>query len=100
MPVQEAFRTSVINGINGMLEGYVNNLFKTIEDLRTGNSGLLDQLRDRESEITHLREQLLRVSQAAADGVPSPVRAQRPFPGVAPSPAREDSGTRLSTSET
>ncbi|BAV93105.1 capsid portal protein [Equid alphaherpesvirus 4] len=68
MPVQEAFRTSVINGINGMLEGYVNNLFKTIEDLRAGNGGLLNQLQDRESELTHLREQLLRVTQAAADG--------------------------------
>ena len=26
-PVQDAFRTSVVNSINGMLEGYVNNLF-------------------------------------------------------------------------
>ncbi|YP_002333537.2 capsid portal protein [Equid alphaherpesvirus 9] len=81
MPVQEAFRTSVINGINGMLEGYVNNLFKTIEDLRAGNSGLLDQLRDRESEVTHLREQLLRVSQAAADGSPQPGVSSGAAPG-------------------
>ncbi|AIL02973.1 capsid portal protein [Equid alphaherpesvirus 3] len=67
-PVQDAFRASVVNGINGMLEGYVNNLFKTIEELRVGNSSLLEQLRAREGELARARERLVQASQAAADG--------------------------------
>ncbi|QPI70165.1 capsid portal protein [Equid herpesvirus 6] len=67
-PVQDAFRASVVNGINGMLEGYVNNLFKTIEELRAGNSSLLEQLRAREGELAQVRERLLRATQAATDG--------------------------------
>lgn len=66
-PVQDAFRTSVVNSINGMLEGYINNLFKTIEELKSNNSGLVDKLRQSELDLLKLREQTLQNAQAEYD---------------------------------
>nr|UGX62104.1 capsid portal protein [Felid alphaherpesvirus 1] len=66
-PVQDAFRTSVLNSINGMLEGYINNLFKTIEGLKADKNGLLDRLQSTERELKNVSERALRATQAAVD---------------------------------
>ncbi|AAG27229.1 virion protein [Cercopithecine alphaherpesvirus 9] len=54
--MQSAFKTSVVNSINGMLEGYVNNLFKTIEHLKDVNSNLNERLSKKEGELKQLQE--------------------------------------------
>lgn len=53
--VHEAFRTSVINSINGLLESYVNNLFKTIEGLKETNGELASRLRTSEENLAKAR---------------------------------------------
>nr|QCA46914.1 ORF54 [Human alphaherpesvirus 3] len=59
--VQSAFKTSVVNSINGMLEGYVNNLFKTIEGLKDVNSDLTERLQFKEGELKRLREERVKI---------------------------------------
>ncbi|ALL26085.1 capsid portal protein [Canid alphaherpesvirus 1] len=66
-PVQDAFRTSVINSINGMLESYINNLFKTIEELKSNNNILVDKLRQNERDLLKIREQTLKNAQMEYD---------------------------------
>ncbi|AQS79210.1 capsid portal protein [Ateline alphaherpesvirus 1] len=70
--VHRAFQTSVVNSINGMLEGYINNLFGTIERLREANSGLTARLQDRERELSRARAGALERRQREADGAPGP----------------------------
>ncbi|ASW27101.1 capsid portal protein [Beluga whale alphaherpesvirus 1] len=65
--LQDAFRTSVVHNINGMLEGYVNNLFKTIDALKTSNRELAEQLRQRERDLRRTREAALASAQTEAD---------------------------------
>ncbi|AEM64065.1 DNA packaging capsid portal protein [Suid alphaherpesvirus 1] len=91
-PVQDAFRTSVVNSINGMLEGYVNNLFKTIESLKADNGGLREQVREREQEVRRLREQALRAAQAGADGTGAAGPAGGRAPGAADGQPPRDLG--------
>ena len=61
-----------------MLEGYVNNLFKTIESLKADNGGLREQVRELEQA---LREQALRAAQAGADRGAGP-GGRAPGPGA------------------
>ncbi|ADO13822.1 capsid portal protein [Saimiriine alphaherpesvirus 1] len=68
--IQKAFQTSVVNSINGMLEGYINNLFGTIERLRETNHGLSARLRDREQELARVRASALDRRQREADADP------------------------------
>ncbi|CAA06128.1 UL6 [Bovine herpesvirus type 1.1 (strain Cooper)] len=49
-----AFRASVVHSINGMLEGYVSNLFKTIESLKGANRDLADKLRAKSASCRRL----------------------------------------------
>ncbi|ARS01792.1 capsid portal protein [Macacine alphaherpesvirus 3] len=65
--LRQAFQTSVVNNINGMLEGYINNLFGTIERLRETNTDLATQLRDRDVELRRARLGALDREQRAAD---------------------------------
>ncbi|AIQ80775.1 capsid portal protein [Bovine herpesvirus type 1.2 strain SM023] len=65
--IQDAFRASVVHSINGMLEGYVSNLFKTIESLKGANRDLADKLRASERELQAARERALLAAQRAAD---------------------------------
>ncbi|ARS02017.1 capsid portal protein [Macacine alphaherpesvirus 1] len=65
--LRQAFQTSVVNNINGMLEGYINNLFGTIERLRETNTDLATQLRDRDIELRRARLGALDRQQRAAD---------------------------------
>ncbi|QBM10895.1 Portal protein [Caprine alphaherpesvirus 1] len=66
--IQDAFRTSVVHSINGMLEGYVSNLFKTIESLQGANRDLADKLRASERDLRAARERALLAAQRAEDG--------------------------------
>ncbi|SCL76967.1 capsid portal protein [Spheniscid alphaherpesvirus 1] len=65
--VQDAFRTSVVNNINGMLEGYVNNLFKTIEGLKDANGELLKKLRDKEVDLERAKSAAITAAQSRID---------------------------------
>nr|AHM96054.1 capsid portal protein [Papiine alphaherpesvirus 2] len=70
--LRQAFQTSVVNNINGMLEGYINNLFGTIERLRETNTDLATQLRDRDLELRRARLGALDREQRAADAGRAP----------------------------
>ncbi|QPO25214.1 capsid portal protein [Bovine alphaherpesvirus 2] len=65
--LQQAFQTSIVSGINNVLEGYINNLFGTIERLRESNSDLSSRLEARERELGRSRASALRAEQRAAD---------------------------------
>lgn len=65
--LRQAFRTAVVNNINGVLEGYINNLFGTIERLRETNAGLATQLQERDRELRRATAGALERQQRAAD---------------------------------
>lgn len=65
--LRQAFQTAVVNNINGMLEGYINNLFGTIERLRETNAGLATQLQARDRELRRAQAGALEREQRAAD---------------------------------
>lgn len=57
----------MVNNINGVLEGYINNLFGTIERLRETNAGLATQLQERDRELRRATAGALERQQRAAD---------------------------------
>ncbi|BAP00685.1 capsid portal protein [Pteropodid alphaherpesvirus 1] len=65
--LQQAFQTSIVNNINGMLEGYINNLFATIERLRETNADLAARLEAQEHETHKTKLGALDQAQRAAD---------------------------------
>ncbi|QOD40135.1 capsid portal protein [Macropodid alphaherpesvirus 4] len=65
--LQQAFQTSLVNNINGMLEGYINNLFGTIERLRETNTELATKLNDKERELYETKVARLDRAQQAVD---------------------------------
>ncbi|AFR32447.1 capsid portal protein UL6 [Leporid alphaherpesvirus 4] len=67
--LHQAFQASVVGGINNVLEGYVNNLFGTIERLRESNADLVRRLEARERELGQARASALHTEQRRADGL-------------------------------
>uniref|UniRef100_A0AAU0K8F6 UL6 like n=1 Tax=Anatid alphaherpesvirus 2 TaxID=3080522 RepID=A0AAU0K8F6_9ALPH len=65
--VRDAFNASVVGSINGMLEGYVNKLFGTVEGLKAANEDLVVRLRAKESELERSRRAEIGARQEAAD---------------------------------